>query len=472
HANDSLDGRVQQNEKAVEIQPYSGLPALTFHHSGAAFEVAGGWYYNTEYLEELDRGLDFREDLYCPGVFTFEMTPGSPVRVVATIDPEPWEDGQAGRLSPLETAADQFRVRRADGKPTVIAGYPWFTDWGRDTMICIPGLLVARGLVEEAREVIRGFLEHLNKGLIPNRFPDHGERPEYNTADATLWMFQAVHACERAGADMSFFYPAGKEIVAWHERGTHHGIGVDPADGLLAAGEPGSQLTWMDAKVGDWVVTPRHGKPVEINALWYNALRLMEGWAKRAGDPAAPYARAARKVRASFAAAFWNPQRNCLYDVIAPSGPDPSLRPNQIFAVSLPFPLLDPARRKAVVKTVEQSLLTPVGLRSLAPGEPGYRPRYQGGPWERDGAYHQGTVWPWLLGPFITAYLRAFGRSKKNVVYCRSLALGLEQELYRGCLGTIGEIYDAEAPHRPVGAPAQAWSVAELLRVRYANLSE
>ncbi|MBI3696237.1 MAG: glycogen debranching enzyme family protein, partial [Acidobacteria bacterium] len=253
HANDSLDGRVQQNEKAVEIQPYSGLPALTFHHSGAAFEVAGGWYYNTEYLEDLYRGLDFREDLYCPGVFTFEMTPGSPVRVVGTIDPEPWQNGQAGRLTPLETAADQFRVRRADGKPTIIAGYPWFTDWGRDTMICIPGLLVARGLVEEAREVIRGFLEHLNQGLIPNRFPDHGERPEYNTADATLWMFQAVHACEQAGADMSFFYPAGKEILAWHERGTHHGIGVDPADGLLAAGEPGSQLTWMDAKVGDWV---------------------------------------------------------------------------------------------------------------------------------------------------------------------------------------------------------------------------
>ena len=473
HANGSLDPRAREQDGVVEIRPYGGLPALRFHHSGARFEPAAEWLYNTEYLGELDRGLDFREDLFCPGALVFDLTPGVPVRIAATIEPSadlaapapcPPEDDSL--LTRLEAAADQFRVRRVDGLPTVIAGYPWFTDWGRDTMICLPGLLVARGLVEEARDVIRGFLAHLNQGLIPNRFPDRGEAPEYNTADGALWMFQAVHALDEAGADVSFFYPAGKEIIEWHQRGTHHHIGVDPADGLLSAGAEGDQLTWMDAKVGDWVVTPRHGKPVEINALWYNALRLMEGWAKKLGDAAGAraFASAARQVKESFEARFWNPARNCLYDVITPSVPDPKIRPNQVFAVSLPFPLLDRARQKAVVRAVETHLLTPVGLRSLAPGEEGYRPRYEGDPWHRDGAYHQGTVWPWLIGPFVSAYVNAFGRAKKNLDHCRSLLEGMAPALEHCCLGSIAEIYDAEAPHRPAGCPAQGWSIAELIR--------
>ncbi len=481
HANSSLDGRTIDTGSSIEIRPYAGMPALALAHSPAAFEAGGGWYHNTEYLEELDRGLDFREDLYTPGSLVFELGPATPAWIVATIERAGAYD--AGTIRELETAererrrpqsrdpfvarllaaADQFRARRADGKPTIMAGYPWFTDWGRDTMIALPGVLIARGLLDEARQVIQGFLDHLNQGLIPNRFPDRGEQPEYNTADGTLWMFQAVYAYEQAGGDAAFFYPAAKEIIGWHERGTHHRIGVDPADGLLAAGGPGSQLTWMDAMVGDWVVTPRDGKPVEINALWYNALKLMEKFARQASDSAAPYTRAARRVKQSFAKAFWNPQRNCLYDRIGADGPDPTLRPNQIFAVSLPFPLLDKKQQQAVVKTVEQHLLTPVGLRTLAPGEEGYRPRYEGDPWRRDGAYHQGTVWPWLLGAFVAACLNAFGRSKKNLDSCRRLVRGMESELERGCLGSIAEICDADPPHRPAGTAAQAWSVAGLI---------
>ncbi|HYM13925.1 MAG TPA: amylo-alpha-1,6-glucosidase [Bryobacterales bacterium] len=486
HANSALDARVEENRRTISIRPYSGMPRLRLHHSGATFEPNSNWYYNTEYLVELDRGLDFREGLYSPGAFIFELRAGATAWLVATIEEGSFDDGavrQLGRdrrnragklpkntlLARLSLAADQFRARRADGKPTIIAGYPWFTDWGRDAMISLAGLLIVRGLLGEARDVVRGFLGCLNQGVIPNRFPDGAEPPEYNTADATLWMFVAVRAWREAGGEARFvrdeFYPAGREIIECHQRGTHHHIGADPADGLLAAGFPGSQLTWMDAKIGDWVVTPRHGKPVEINALWYNALRIMEGWAREFGDAARAraYSGAVRQAKAGFAA-FWNEERQCLYDVLAPEGPDPKLRPNQIFAVSLPFPLLKKERQRAVVRAVESRLLTPMGLRTLAPGEPGYQGRCQGSQLSRDGAYHQGTVWPWLLGPFVTAYLRAFGRSKKNVAYCRGLLAGLERNLRENCLGTIGEIFDADPPHRACGAPAQAWSVAEMLR--------
>jgi predicted glycogen debranching enzyme len=368
-------------------------------------------------------------------------------------------------------------VTRADGKPTVIAGYPWFADWGRDTMIALPGLLLARGLLEDAGQVLRGFLKHIDQGLIPNRFPDRGEHPEYNTADATLWMFQAVHAYLQATEDRNFlrqeFYPAAKAILLWHRRGTHHGIQVDQSDGLLIAGGEGTQLTWMDAKVDGRVIIPRHGKPVEVNALYYNALRLMEQWARFLNEleDAAAYEREAAVVKRSFEGAFWNEERKCLYDVITPTGPDARLRPNQIFAVSLPFQLLAPARSVAVVRAVEAALLTPVGLRTLAPSEPGYLPRYRGGVAERDGAYHQGAVWPWLLGPFIRAYLRAFGNSAPNVAHCRGLLRGLEEHLSDACLGTISEIFEAEPPHRPVGAPAQAWSIAELLYLLMVDLA-
>ena len=500
-ANNVLDTSVQEEERqgvrTLKIRPYPGLPELMLRHSdaGVAFRRNGAWHYNVEYLEELERGLDFREDLYRMGTLELEVLPDSPAWLVASFEDgrgfdavtvERLERGERSRRRAAASdatggrlciAADQFIVRRADGKPTIIAGYPWFTDWGRDSMIALPGLLLARGLLDEARQVLRGFLQHVDGGLIPNRFPDRGEQPEYNTADATLWMFQAVHSYLQASGDSFFlredFYPAAKMMLAWHERGTHHGIGVDPSDGLLVAGGEGTQLTWMDAKVNGRVITPRHGKPVEINALYYNALRLMGQWGRALGETenAAAYEQRAAIVKRSFVSAFWNGQRNCLYDVITPGGPDSRLRPNQIFAVSLPFQLLERPQCAAVVRAVEAELLTPVGLRTLARGEPGYVPYYRGGVVERDSAYHQGMVWPWLLGPYIRAYLRAFGNSAQNLSHCRSLLRRLEEHLSEACLGTVSEIFEAQPPHRPAGAPAQAWSVAELLHVLRVELA-
>jgi predicted glycogen debranching enzyme len=385
----------------------------------------------------------------------------------------PYADPLTARLS---VAADQFLVRRADGLPTVVAGYPWFTDWGRDTMIALPGLLVARGRVAEAEDVVRGFLRHLDQGLVPNRFPDRGEAPEYNTVDGTLWLFQAVRACAEAAGHLGFVrevYPQLREILAWHARGTHHGIRVDPADGLLMAGDAGTQLTWMDAKVGDWVVTPRHGKPVEVNALWYNALRLAERWSAALGQggDAGAYGAEAARVAGSFGARFWIPERGHLADVVRPDGVDAQLRPNQLLAASLPFPLLDPPRRRSVVEAVERSLLAPCGLRTLAPGEPEYRPRYGGGPRERDGSYHQGVVWPWLLGPFVRARLAALGRTPENLARCRAIVAGAAAHLEEGCLGQVSEILEAEPPFRPAGAPAQAWSVSCLLELLLDDLA-
>jgi glycogen debranching enzyme len=445
-----------------------GLPELQFRCEGT-FADDPHWYKNIEYLEELDRGLDFREDLFTPGVWTLELKAGEWTSLCASMD-------GTEACEPPASKADPFLVRRADGKPTIIAGYPWFTDWGRDTMIALPGLLITPGKLDEAREIFECFLGHRNNGIIPNRFPDAGETPEYNTADATLWMFQAMRQWLAAGGDKTIykklFYAPLKEIITWHMRGTWFGIGADPADGLLSAGTPGTQLTWMDAKVGDWVVTPRHGKPVEINALWHGALCSMTEWAMEVGDEVgvAEYGAAAKRVRDSFRAKFWNPLRECLFDVLTPEGPVSKMRPNQIFAVSLPYNLLDRPQQQAVVRAVSTRLLTPVGLRTLEPLDPEYQPRYEGGPVDRDGAYHQGTVWPWLMGPFIDAYLTAFGRTPESLEFCSNLARGLEAESHRhGCLGSLAEIYDGDEPRHPRGCPAQAWSVAELARVRAAH---
>jgi glycogen debranching enzyme len=440
--------------------PYAGLPPLEFR-SKATLVPDPKWYYNIEYLAELERGLDFREDQFTPGTLTIDLSAGEWTPVCASID----------RTEATEPPRkhDPFLVRRFDGKPTIIAGYPWFTDWGRDTMISLPGLLIAPGRLDEAREIIQGFLHFRNQGIIPNRFPDTGETPEYNTADATLWMFQAVRAWLAAGGDQAFlrdvFYPAAKEIIDWHRRGTWYNIAVDARDHLLSAG---SQLTWMDTKY-----TPRSGKPVEINSLWYAALSLMAEWAQALHDPAAEdYRTSAARVRDRFRASFWNPLRECLYDVLTPQGPDAKLRPNQIFAVSLPSGLLETAQQQAVVRIVERELLTPVGLRTLERGDPAYKPFYRGSTAERDGAYHQGTVWPWLLGPFIDAYLMAFGKTEASMSYCRDLIGKLEAEAaQRGCVGSIAEIYDAEIDETknvryPRGCPAQAWSVAEVARLK------
>ena len=453
---------------------FGGLPQIEFHHDGR-FEPGADWYYNIEYLMEQERGLDFREDLYTPGVIVLDLKPGEWAPICASVTVLGC-DGGGHKAAPQYQApvvrADPFVVKRADGRPTIIAGYPWFTDWGRDTMISLPGLLVVAGRLDEARAIIEGFLAHMQRGVIPNRFPDAGEKPEYNTADATLWMFQAVRAWLKAGGDRTFlrdtFFPAAKEIIAWHRRGTWYGIGVDPEDHLLRAGDPGTQLTWMDAKLGDWVVTPRDGAAVEINALWHGALRLAAEWAEDLGDAAAAdFSGEADLVRESFRVKFWNPARECLYDVIQDRGSVTKIRPNQIFAVSLPFDLLERDQQRSVVRMVERELLTPAGLRTLDRGDPEYKGRYQGSPAERDGAYHRGTVWPWLIGAFVDAYLVAFGGGAENLAYCQGLIERLERHALEGaCPDSIGEIYDGDEPHAPRGCPAQAWSVAEVARAK------
>jgi predicted glycogen debranching enzyme len=474
------------------------LPSLRLAHRGGPFTGAPQWHENVEYLEELDRGLDFREDLLLPGSFELELAPGRPQILAATVEsgarldlealgavfrrpevprsvaaprpPRARGDALEGRAR-LERAAEAYLVRRADRSATIIAGYPWFTDWGRDTMISLPGLLIARGQLALAREVLEGFLAHLDGGLVPNRFPDAAGPAEYNTADATLFMFQAVHAWEQAGGPAGFiadvFYPAACTIVDAHLRGTHHGIRVDPSDGLLVAGGPGTNLTWMDARVDGVPVTPRHGKPVEVNALWYNALRLSERWARQLGDGprARSCGREADLVAGAFDRAFWNDARRCCFDVILPEGADGRLRPNQLFAVGLPFPLLDGRRRAMVLEAVETALVTPVGLRTLARGEPGYRPTYRGAPSERDAAYHQGLVWPWLVGPYVDALFAVRGDSAETRRRARVAVSSLVARMESGCLGQLPECFEPEPPFRPVGAPAQAWSVAEVLRV-------
>jgi len=351
-----------------------------------------------------------------------------------------------------------------DGR-SVIAGYHWFGDWGRDTMIALPGLTLATCRPEIARKVLFAFARYVDGGMLLNNFPDAGGKPEYNTVDAALWYFEAVRQYFEGTKDpeaISKLYPVLAQIIDAHVTGTRYNIHVDEADGLLYAGEDAVQLTWMDAKVGDWVVTPRIGKPVEINALWYNALKTMAKLAPVTGKSAEPFEKMADRAKQSFTR-FWNSSANCCYDVVDDPriGNDTSLRPNQVFAVSLPESPLSTQQQKAVVDFCKDRLLTPQGLRSLAPGEPGYQGHYGGGPRERDGAYHQGTVWGWLLGPFALAHLRVYGDRKAAQRFLETL--GMKVVSYG--LGTLGEIFDGDAPFTSRGCIAQAWTVAEVLRV-------
>ena len=383
-------------------------------------------------------------------------------------------------IAPRVRPADEVRLAaQGDEAGTVIAGYPWFTDWGRDTMISLEGLTLVTGRHGEARSILHTFARHVRDGLIPNLFPEGETEGLYHTADATLWFFHALDRYEQRTGDREtrrFLLPKLCDIVERHLAGTRFGIGVDPKDGLLRQGADGYQLTWMDAKVGDWVVTPRRGKAVEINALFYNALMLLAGWLDEAppGDepavPPAPGLRAevvrahAERLRASFNERFWNEATGCLFDVVDGEGvarDDASVRPNQLLAIALPHPVLDPARWPDVMRIVREQLATPFGLRSLAPGHPDFKPRYDGDLRARDAAYHQGTIWGWLLGPFVDAWLKTFPSDRPGA---RRVLDGLEQQLSAACVGTISEIYDAEPPFHARGCVAQAWSVAEVLR--------
>jgi predicted glycogen debranching enzyme len=377
--------------------------------------------------------------------------------------------GEPDWVRQLVLAADQFIVQRGetDGRGrSVIAGNHWFSDWGRDTMIALPGLALATGRHDVARNVLATFGEFVSQGMLPNRFPDGGELPEYNTVDATLWYVQALDEYFAATGDRTLIaelYPVLLDIVEAHLKGTRYRIHAD-TDGLLYAGETGVQLTWMDAKVGDWVVTPRIGKPVEINALWYRTLVVMASFAAQRGDALAErrFAMLAGNALRSFRRRFWSKEHGYLADVV--DGPsavaDYALRPNQLFAVSLDGSLLESEQARAVVDICARELWTPVGLRSLAPREPGYVGRYAGGPRERDGAYHQGTVWAWLLGPFALAHWRVY----RDAAAARGYLSGIAPHLREACIGQVSEIFDGDVPHRPEGCVAQAWSVAEVLR--------
>jgi predicted glycogen debranching enzyme len=460
--------------------------ALTIQANGGVIESRRDWYWDFDLPVERERGLNDRDAHLHVGDLSLSLTPGKwsgfaaglakvSTNLAAALTRRRAHDRAAipGAFAKapdwvrrLALAADAFLVARSipdfpNGK-TVIAGYPWFGDWGRDTMISLPGLCLATGRFDDARTILETFARFVDGGMIPNLFSDHpGGRPEYNTADATLWFVEAWRAYVEATGDLAALrnvFPILAGIIAAHRQGTRYGIGVEPADGLLRAGEPGIQLTWMDAKVGDWVVTPRAGKPVEINALWFNALSAMADMADRIGESADAYRDAAGRAKSGFAR-FTMPDGNGLYDVIdGPDGADPSLRPNQIFAVSLWASPLDPAAQRAVLDACAP-LVTPVGLRSLAPGSPGYCGAYRGGRTERDGAYHQGTVWPWLLGPWVLAEHRVTG----DAAAAQRTLEGIAAHLCDAGLGTVGEIFDADPPVTPRGCPAQAWSVACVL---------
>ena len=371
------------------------------------------------------------------------------------------------RIDTRFASSAERRYKLTPDRKTIIAGYPWFTDWGRDSMISLPGLLLCTGRYSEARGLLKAFASYTYEGLIPNRFPDSGEAPEYNTADATLWMFHALDAYTTTTHDWSLvkeLYPTLNEIIAWHTRGTLYGIGMDPADGLLHAGSPGIQLTWMDAKVDDWVVTPRRGKAVEINALWYCALYYMESWAKRLAYDALEYGVLLTQVREHFARRFWYEEGGYLYDVVDVEGiagqNDASLRPNQLFAASLTPHLLTEEQTRGMLSHVTGALLTPMGLRTLSPQDPAYSHRFNGRREERDGAYHQGTVWPWLIGPYIDVHLRLYN----DCLALLPLLHPLVRHLWENGVGSICEVAEPEPPFAPAGCFAQAWSVAELLR--------
>ncbi len=463
------------------------------------------WYRNYHLSLEAYRGLDAVEDHLHAATFRAVLQPGRPLTLVASTDPTPNLDGDSayrerqsyeqrllsrirsnfapvgpeepapdsapalpGWVEHLALAADQFVVRRSlpdqtEGH-TIIAGYPWFSDWGRDTMISLPGLTLATGRTDIARSILQTYARFVDHGMLPNRFPDANQIPEYNTVDATLWYFEALRAYYAATGDETLLqelFATLQEIIDCHQQGTRYNIHVDPADGLLYAGESGVQLTWMDAKVGDWVVTPRQGKPVEVNALWYNSLQIMVEFAQRLGRPIELYQLAAQKAKKGFAR-FWNQSTGYCYDVLdGPNRHEAALRPNQLLAVSLPHSPLESWQQRTILNVCARYLLTPHGLRTLAPVESDYEGRYGGAQSQRDGAYHQGTIWSWLIGPFVSSHLRVYGDPDLARTYLQPLV----RHLSSNCVGSINEIFDGDPPFTGRGCPAQAWGVAELLRV-------
>ncbi|MGE0367595.1 MAG: amylo-alpha-1,6-glucosidase [Candidatus Dadabacteria bacterium] len=482
-------------ENGVAVKAYEGAVPYYVLADKADVEIRSQWNYGFGLSLEEYRGLGSSEDHLFAAEMSRTLNEGESLTVVASTTVPDKIDGDRSlaerkayeesilrkfrnktairngsdstQIEHLALAADQFIVARPTQgeKPgsTVIAGYHWFGDWGRDTMVSLPGLTLTTGRSEVARDIIETFAGFISEGMLPNRFPEAGQEPEYNTVDAALWYFEAVRSYFDDTGDKKFLsaiFPALEGIIDSYTKGTRYGIKADPEDGLLHAGEEGVQLTWMDAKVGDWVVTPRIGKPVEVNALWYNALHSMSAFARIIGKPSAEFDAAAELALSGFER-FWNADRGYCFDVLdSPNGNDPALRPNQIFAVSLPASPLDPDRQKKVVDACAGKLLTSHGLRSLSPEGPGYKGVYGGDQSSRDGAYHQGTVWGWLIGPFALAHMKAYGDAEKARGFLRPML----DHLRAAGIGTMSEIFDADPPMTPRGCIAQAWTVAEVLR--------
>lgn len=484
-----------------------GLPcAINLSHNADKFTPAPSWWYNFMFRQERQRGYPDRDDLWNPGALEFTLQAGKPVGFICATQPVAYNrvpellaqqarhheevDGfipeakQDPFLLALVRASDQFIVRRgpAPSEPrqlapmSIIAGLPWFEDWGRDTFIALPGLTLCTGRFDIARGILKTYAEHLHQGLLPNRFPDKAHHPDYNTVDAAMWYLQSAYSFWRYTGDVAFLkavlYDPMVEIIRHYRDGTDFDIRMD-GDGLIRAGSHGLQLTWMDAKVGEWVVTPRHGKPVEINALWYNGLEMMRQLALTIGDE--PNAREFRQLAAmvadSFPRTFWNAAAGYCHDVVSDEGkPDRSLRPNQLMAVCLPFSPLSPDQQMAVVNTCQKHLLTPMGMRTLARDDQAFHARCEGDQLARDMAYHQGTVWPWLIGPFVSAYVRAHGGTAEARQQARGFLMPMQQHMRDAGLGSISEIADAVEPFSPRGCIAQAWSVGEVLRSYYEDV--
>ncbi len=488
-----FDTTYEQPEIRLVPQQNKDVTIRLFTDDGTVVPCEEKYTTGMQLQKELDVESDALDDNYTPYQIEFPLDAGcrKKISIVCTIEDAYEKDAFAtaaaemARFNALEKkagyhdelaetltiAADHFLAyRQSTGLMTVLAGLPWFTDWGRDTMIALTGLTLSTGRYQDARDILTTFARYVHHGMVPNMFPDEGTAPLYNTADASMWYFYAVGKyLDYTGTpeDYAFvqetIYPKLKEIIAAYEHGTDFSIYMEE-DGLIHAGSGLDQVTWMDVRVGDWVATPRHGKPVEINALWYHALCLMEEWATRFGEDGSHYAALAAHAKESFAKEFWNEKDGCLYDVVDGLEGDATLRPNQIYAVSLPHRMLDADKEKKIVDKVYEKLYAKTGLRSLSPDDKEYHPTYEGCLDKRDHAYHQGTSWGFLLGGFLTAYVHVYGTSKEVITQVDAMLDATREQFYHGCIGSIAEIFDGNEPHTSRGCYAQAWSVGEILR--------
>jgi predicted glycogen debranching enzyme len=483
---DAIDMTVTQTGNTLSLQPFSKLPRL-FFHTDAPVELRPDWYYKLTYPIEQERGLDYEEDLFTPFELTLRLPVGTTKYVVVStedktgVSAESIVAAELKRREKFNAEKDSYRhamtiatnayiARRGTDRRTVLAGFPWFTDWGRDTMIALPGLTLTTKRFDDAKQILQSYAQFADRGMIPNVFPDLGETPEFNTVDAALWFVVAAWKYWKASGDnetVRQLLPTLAEVIKNYREGTRHDIFADK-DSLISAGKPGTQLTWMDVKVDGYVPTPRHGKPVEINALWFNALLMVGEIEESVGrdiQSAVILQKLAERVAGSFVKTFWNEDGGYLFDVVQNGFRDPAIRPNQIFAVSLPHSPLDALQQKAVFEIVTQHLLTPYGLRTLSPKHEKYCGHYAGSRFQRDCAYHQGTVWPWLIGPYCDAYAKINGTGKTQRKEMLRLLQPLLAHLEEAGLGHVSEVFDGNAPHHPGGCFAQAWSVAELFRV-------